>query len=91
MTRLALAARLDLSAAEPLAAALRAHGGADLVIDASGVSHLGALGLQLLGAAALSWRAAGHRLRIAPRSDAFDAALQTFGIPLSALESEPVP
>ncbi|MCL7464044.1 STAS domain-containing protein [Phaeovulum sp. NW3] len=91
MTQLALASRLDLSAVQPLATALRERSGADLVIDASDVSHLGALGLQVLGAAAISWRAAGHRLQIAPRSDAFDAALQTFGIPLSALESEPVP
>ena len=89
MTAFTLAPRLDLASARGLAGALRERAGADLVIDAGAVNHLGALGLQVLASAALSWRAAGHRLRIDPRSEPFDAALTSFGLPLSALESEP--
>lgn len=89
MTSFALSPRLDLASAQDLAAALRARAGVDLVIDAGGVTHLGALGLQILASAALSWRASGQSLRIAPRSEPFDAALASFGLPLSVLESEP--
>lgn len=92
MTSLSLAPRLDLSQAGPLATALRAQmraqtGGA-LVLDASGVTHLGALGLQVLLSAAQSWRAAGQTLTISPRSEAFDEALALFGVPLADLQSQ---
>ena len=85
---LLLAARLDLGAARPLHAALLARRGADLVLDAGQVSHFGTLGLQLLLAAARSWRRDGHRLAVAPRSPAFDEALLTFGVPLDDLQAE---
>jgi chemotaxis protein CheX len=88
MTTLALAPRLDLSYASELAGALRGHKGADLVLDASAVTHLGGLGLQLLAAAAKTWRAQGHSLTIQPRSAAFDEALGTFGVKLADLQSE---
>lgn len=84
---LALGHRLDLSAATPLAAELQARHGQSLEIDASGVQHLGGLCLQVLLAAAASWRAAGQSLVIAPRSPAFDEALATFGLEAAALES----
>jgi len=88
MTTLPLAARLDLTQVEALAADLRAHAGDDLVLDATATAHLGALGAQLLAAAALSWRRAGCRLTIAPRSEAFDEALALFGLTLADLQSE---
>lgn len=88
MTTLPLAARLDLTQVETLAADLRAHAGDDLVLDAGATTHLGALGLQVLAAAALGWRRAGYRLTIAPRSEAFDEALALFGVTLADLQSE---
>lgn len=88
---LVLVARLDLSAAKPLHAALLARRGGDLVLDAGGVTHLGALGLQLLLSAARSWRRAGHRLAILPRTPAFDDALRLFGVDLDDLQAEPRP
>ncbi|MBW6506989.1 MAG: STAS domain-containing protein [Rhodobacteraceae bacterium] len=88
---LQLPARLDLTAAKPLHAALLSRRGADLVLDAGQVTHLGALGLQLLASAAQSWRLAGHALAIMPRTQAFDDALTVFGMPLDQLQTEPQP
>ena len=62
--RLILPARLDLAAATPLAVALEERAGHDLTLDAGEVGHIGAMGLQLLRAAAQSWAAAGHRLEL---------------------------
>jgi chemotaxis protein CheX len=75
-----LDARLDLRAATVLAGTIRDHDGSPLGIDAGQVQHLGALCLQILLAAAASWRARGLPLSITPRSQAFDAALRQFGI-----------
>ncbi len=88
---LQLAARLDLGAAKPLHAALLSRCGGDLVLDAGQVTHLGALGLQLLLSAAQSWRQAGHALAITPRTRAFDDALRLYGVPLDDLQTEPRP
>ncbi|WP_372839881.1 STAS domain-containing protein [Phaeovulum sp.] len=79
-TALSLAPRLDLSAAKDLHAAVLARRGGDLQLDAGQVTHLGALGLQLLLAAKQSWQRDGHRLAISPRSQAFDDALRLFGV-----------
>ena len=84
---LQLPPRLDLAHIAPAAEALRENLGRDLMLDAGQVTHLGALGLQLLIASAQSWRAAGLTLRIEPRSDAFDSALQCFGVPLRDLQT----
>ncbi len=73
-----LPARLDLTAAAGLAAILR--GSPADAIDASGVTHLGGLCLQLLLAAARAARDRGRDLLVAPRSPAFEAALADFGI-----------
>ncbi len=83
-----LAPRLDLPAARPLSEAIRARAGQPLDLDAGDVVHLGGLCLQVLLAAAASWRAAGQQLHIRPRSQAFEEALATFGLAPSALESE---
>ena len=87
MTALTLAPRLDLSQVAALTADLRARTGADLVLDAGAVTHLGGLGLQVLLAAAASWRAAGHALSVHPRSEAFDEALTLFGVTPDTLQS----
>jgi chemotaxis protein CheX len=88
---LSLAARLDLNAARPLHAALLARRGDDLVIDAGRVQHLGALGLQLLLAAAQGWRQAGFAVSFARRSPEFDDALRLFGVTLDDLQAGPLP
>ncbi|MFD2175514.1 STAS domain-containing protein [Rhodobacter lacus] len=87
MQTIALAARLDLSQATPLATALRQAGGTDLVLDASAVTHLGGLALQVLASAAQGARTAGTSFTITPRSDAFDEALETFGIAPADLQT----
>ncbi|GKY87694.1 STAS domain-containing protein [Sinisalibacter aestuarii] len=61
--------RLDLRSAAPLAQALLAARGADLDLDAAGVTLLGALPLQAIRAAARSWAADGHRLTLVNASD----------------------
>jgi chemotaxis protein CheX len=88
MTSLTLAPRLDLTQVSDMASAIRAHAGADLVLDAGQVTHLGGLGLQLLAASARHWRAGGHTLTISPRSPAFDEALAIFGVSLDDIQSE---
>ena len=86
--RLALAARLDLPAAAPLADEIRASAGNDLEIDAGAVSHLGGLCLQVLIAAAAAWRDAGNALTVSAMSEEFTAALAVFGLAPEALISE---
>lgn len=88
MTVLPLPHRVDLSQVGALATAIRAHRGADLVLDAGEVTHLGGLGLQLLLAAARDWQAAGHSLSVQPRSEAFDEALTLFGVGLDAVQAQ---
>jgi chemotaxis protein CheX len=86
--RVALAARLDLPAAAPLAEEIRARAGSDIEIDASAVSHLGGLCLQVLIAAAAAWREAGNALTVSAMSEDFTAALAVFGLTPEALISE---
>lgn len=83
---LKLPCRLDLTAARGLKADLLALSGRSLRLDASEVTHLGGLCLQLLLAAATHWRLSGQPLVIEPRSDVFDTALTAFGIDRSILE-----
>lgn len=77
---LRLPARLDLSAARPLAEELSAHADHPLTLDGSEVRHLGGLCLQVLLAAAIRWRAAGMTLDLVERSAALEEALELFGI-----------
>jgi chemotaxis protein CheX len=76
---LALAPVLDLKAAAPLKAALLERRGHPLELDAADVQRLGGLCLQLLLAAAVTWRADGFTMRVGPRSEAFVDALRLFG------------
>jgi len=72
---------LDLAAAAPLAKSLAEERGTDIVVDASQVQHLGAQCLQVLLAAASTWRAEGVALHIVNQSAAFLAALELVGVP----------
>jgi len=76
---LALTPVLDLKAAAPLQAALLERRGHPLEIDAADVQRLGGLCLQVLLAAAATWRADGLSMRVGPRSEAFLDALRLFG------------
>jgi len=88
MNAVMLPARIDLSNAASLSRDLRASVGAAVVLDASRVAHLGALGVQILLASARSWRAAGQSFTISPRSEAFDETLAQFGLTVDALQTE---
>ena len=85
---LARAARLDLTEAAALRQSLLDRCGRAATLDASGVTLLGGLCLQVLLCAGRDWQALGLEFRIHPRSAAFDAALSTFSVPLWRLESK---
>ena len=87
MHSIVLARRLDLSQATPLAQALRGASGTDLLLDASAVTHLGGLALQLLASAAQNARDLGCSFIITPRSEAFDEALGLFGMTPADLQT----
>lgn len=61
--------KLDLPAASPLAAALKSRMNEDLVLDASDVTQVGALCIQVIAAASRSLAAAGHGLTLTNMSD----------------------
>ena len=81
-----MTARLDLDAsigsadAQRLAQSLREYEGADLVLDASALAHLGALGAQTLLVSARAWAATGHALRIENLPDGIRAQLADLGL-----------
>lgn len=88
MAVLTLSDRLDLSQVAQVAKEITAHQSEDLTIDASAVTHLGALGVQLLLVARNHWAQSGNTLRIAPRSEEFDAALDCFGLSSAELPGQ---
>ena len=61
---LTLQERLDFGAVTSLKSAILALVGQDIEIDASSVSHMGTLCLQVLIAASEDWAKAGHRFKI---------------------------
>ncbi|WP_407493461.1 STAS domain-containing protein [Pseudooceanicola sp. MF1-13] len=61
--------KLDLSAASGLAADLRTRCTADLTLDATNVTQVGALGVQIIASAARSAQAAGHKVQLIHLSD----------------------
>ena len=83
--------RLDSTAASPLAGDLRALAGADLVLDASGVTHLGTPGVQVLLSAAASWRASGAMLTVEAPSEAFGEQLAALGLTLRDISTGDIP
>jgi chemotaxis protein CheX len=74
-----LAPILDLNAAAPLAAELVALRGAAVSLDASAVTRLGGLCLQVLLSAQSAWAADRQPFHIADPSAAFSEALALFG------------
>ncbi len=76
---IALAETLDLLAAAPLAAALLAKRGQDVVLDGSAVRRLGGQCLQVLLAARTSWLADGRSFRITVASAELANGLAQFG------------
>ncbi len=79
---------LDLQAAEPLRAELMALRGRPLQVDASQVSRLGGLCLQVLLSARVSWAEEGLPLRIEQPSEGFLEQLAAFGGPQINFEPE---
>tara|TARA_R110002020_G_scaffold65144_4_gene172198 strand:- start:4652 stop:4951 length:300 start_codon:yes stop_codon:yes gene_type:complete len=76
---------LDLNAASRLHEQVLAHKGEDIDIDATEVTRVGAQCVQVLLAAALSWRADDQSLKVNKASDAFIKTLQLLGISDEAL------
>jgi chemotaxis protein CheX len=76
---LKLMPRLDYAAAAGLTAALREKTGHDLRLDASEVTHIGAMGLQVLRAAAQSWAIDGKSLGLTDVSEDCADQLSLFG------------
>ena len=72
---------LDLQAAEPLRAELMALRGRPLTLDASQVTRLGGLCLQVLMAARKIWAEDGHSLTVDQPSSGFSEQLTAFGEP----------
>ncbi len=75
-----MAPRLGLDAVGPLVDNISAASGQDLELDASQVSHLGTLCLQVLLAAARDWAITGRRFRLVSPSDACTTQLALFGL-----------
>ena len=79
---------LDLQAAEPLRAELMAQRGRSLTIDASQVSRLGGLCLQVLLSARKTWAEDGVSFRLDEPSEALTEQLAAFGAPDLACQPE---
>ncbi|WP_136635679.1 STAS domain-containing protein [Pseudooceanicola onchidii] len=71
--------KLDLPAAAPLAAELRARLTDDLTLDAGEVTQIGALCTQVIASAALSFAAADHQLTIVNTTDRVIDQLRNLG------------
>lgn len=77
---LTLAERLDTEAAAGLKADLLANLGQDLTLKCDGISHLGALCLQLLLSAKASWAEDGHQLTFEGLSTRATTQISEFGV-----------
>ena len=78
---------LDLQAAEPLRAELMALRGRPLSLDASQVTRLGGLCLQVLMSARKIWAEDGLSLTVDQPSSGFSEQLAAFGAPELQFES----
>ncbi len=72
--------RLDPAAGLQLRDQLLARRGNDLVLDASGVTSLSALALEVVIAAALRWQVDRRSLRVVGPSTAWEATCNTLGL-----------
>lgn len=89
-SELALQPRMTPAAAESLAEELKSLRGSDLVVNAAAVSFIATPCLQVLLAAARSWREDGRALTLEPSSSLL-AGLDDLGLDLRALQSEGAP
>jgi len=80
--QLQLPAVLDLTAAAPLAKSLLSRRGAELSVDASRVNRVGAQCLQVLVAAAETWKTDGVGLRLVKPTPEFLEGSRLLGIHL---------
>jgi chemotaxis protein CheX len=91
MSDIVLAEALDMRAAAPLLAEIRAARGAALQLDASKVERLGGQCLQVLLAAEKAWSADGHAFQVGNASTAFKDGWALMGAealaPLASLEN----
>ncbi|SDD63640.1 chemotaxis protein CheX [Paracoccus isoporae] len=86
-SKLTLPARLDLTAARPLARDIAQMPG-DILLDASAVTHLGGLCLQIILAARQHCKAQSRGFAIAAPSAEFAAALSIFGIAQAEISAQ---
>jgi chemotaxis protein CheX len=80
--RLQLPEVLDLTAAAPLAQSLLSRRGAGLTVDASRVRRVGTPCLQVLLAAAATWKAEGVEFRVTKPTEEFLEGGRLLGIGL---------
>lgn len=71
---------LDIKAAISLAEGILSLRGAEIIIDASHVTHFGGQSLQILLSAVTTWQADGVSIEFAHPSDSFVESLQLVGI-----------
>ncbi|PHQ95091.1 MAG: chemotaxis protein CheX [Marinosulfonomonas sp.] len=76
---LTLQERLDFGAVTALKAEILDQAGNDLEVDASNVTHMGTLCLQVLIAASSDWGRAGRRFRLTSPSDTCATQLTLHG------------
>lgn len=81
--------KLDLAAVSEFHAALLERRGQDTRVDMSGVSHIGALCLQCLIAAAIDAVASGARFQLADVPDHVQAQLANLGFSANSLLETP--
>lgn len=85
-----LPARLDLSSVTALHRDLCAHTGKDVILDLEWVTYLGALGLQVLIAAARQAKAAGTQLCLRNINDRIITQMRVLGAsPETIMEGQP--
>lgn len=82
---LTLQDRLDFGAAAELKDAILKQVGSDLEIDASSVSHMGTLCLQILISASKDWADSGHKFSLKAPSDICITQLSLHGFSADTL------
>ncbi len=78
---LRLPARMNYAAADELSEAFEHLRDSPIEVDASEVTHLGAIGLQVLMAARTQWQLDGVLFRLTGSSPAFTDSLRLLGVP----------
>lgn len=84
-TTYCLSGRLDSASAPALVVDLLRHRGQPLCIDASAITYIGTLPLQVLIATQKQWYDDGHNFATRPLSLEFSKAAKGLGVPLDAI------